>query len=120
MSLLKWVFPTGAMLTVGGVFLSALMEHHGYESTTQDWEFEILFQTSLPALLLGAVLTIVGSFIDKWRLPATQVKARGIICLIVSGVSFGLLATTGNVHGWTFTFFFPAFVGFIAAGVLLI
>jgi hypothetical protein len=112
------VFPIGATLTVGGVFLYALVEHLSFGST-EGWGYSILSKSFLPALVLGTVLAIVGSFIGRKRLAVTQSKTRGILCWTVSGISFLLLVTTGNVHGWTFAFIFPAFVGFIAGAVLL-
>ena len=118
MRALNVVFPIGATLTVGGVFLYALVERLSFGST-QDWWYSILSECFIPALLLGIMLAIAGSFIDRKRLPATQTRARGVLCWAVSGVSFLLFYTTGNVHGWTFTFIFPAFVGFIAGAVLL-
>ena len=118
MRALNVVFPIGATLAVGGVFLYALVEHLSFGST-EGWGYSILSQSFFPALLLGTVLTIVGSFIERKRLPVTQSRARGMLCWTVSGISFLLLVTTGNVHGWTFTFIFPAFVGFVAGAVLL-
>lgn len=118
MRVLNCIFPIGALLTVGGVFLYALLEQHSFENT-QDWEFAILSKIFLPALLLGSVLAVVGSFFDRKRLRLTQTRARGLICWLVSAISFLLLFATGNVHGWTFSFVFPAFVGFLAGAVLL-
>jgi hypothetical protein len=118
MRVLNWIFPIGGLLTVGGVFLYALLERHSFENT-QDWEFIILSQIFLPALLLGSVLAIVGSLFDRNRLRQTQTRARARMCWLVSGISFLLLFTTGNVHGWTISFAFPAFVGFFTGAVLL-
>jgi hypothetical protein len=118
MRALDVVFPIGATLTVGGVYFEALVEHLSFGSTGR-WGYSILSQSFFPVLVLGTVLAIVGSFIDRKRLPVTQSRPRGILCWTVSGISFLLLVTTGNVHGWTFAFIFPAFVGFIAGAVLL-
>ena len=118
MKVSTWVFPIGAILTVGGVFLYALLEHHSFENT-QDWEFAILNATFIPFLLGGTLLVIVGSFLDRRRLPVAQTRVRGALCWVTSGVSVALLASTGNVHGWTFAFIFPAFAGFVTGGVLL-
>ena len=118
MKMWNWVFPTGAILTVGGVFLYALVEHLSFGST-EGLGYAILSQSFLPALLLGTVLAIVGSFVDRKRLPVTESRARGVLCWAASAVSFLLLETIGNVHGWTFTFIFPAFVGFVAGSVFL-
>jgi len=114
----NWVFPTGAILTVGGVFLYALVEHLSFGST-EGLGYAILSQSFFPALLLGTVLAIVGSFIDRKRLLVAETRTRGVLCWAASGVSFLLLVTTGNVHGWTFTFIFPAFVGFVAGSIFL-
>lgn len=118
MKVLKWVFPTGALLTVGGVFLCALLEWHSFENT-QDWEYVILSKSFVPALLLGTILAVIGSVLDRRRLPITETRRRGITCWLASGVSLLLLIKIGNVHGWTITFMFPAFVGFVAGAVLL-
>jgi hypothetical protein len=118
MRALNWVFPTGAILTVGGVFLYALVENLSFGGT-EDWGYAMLAQSFIPALLLGTLLAIVGSFLDRRRLPVTQTRTRGAICWFASAVSFLLLVKTGNVHGWTFAFIFPAFVGFIAGAVFL-
>lgn len=118
MTILKWVFPIGAILNIGGVFLYALLERHSYE-TTQDWEFAILSAIFIPCLLAGTALVIVGSFFDRQRLPAAQTRVRGVLCWVTSGISISLLALVGNVHGWTFAFIFPAFAGFVTGAVLL-
>jgi hypothetical protein len=115
---LKWIFPAGATLTIGGVFLYAQLERHSFENT-QDLEFVILSQFFLPVLLLGSLLAIVGSFLDRLRLTVRQTRVRGIMCWLASAVSFLLLDSIGNVHGWTFAFIFPAFVGFIVGAVFL-
>jgi peptidoglycan/LPS O-acetylase OafA/YrhL len=113
-----WVFPSGAILTVGGVFLYALVEHLSFGST-EGLGYAILSQSIFPSLLLGALLAIVGSFIDREQLPVVQTRPRGVLCWAASAVSFLLLITTGNVHGWTFMFIFPAFVGFVTGTVFL-
>ena len=118
MKVLKWLFPVGAILTVGGVFLYALVERLSF-GDTQDWGYSIMSRTFFPALLVGTPLSIAGSFIERKRLPVKQTRLRGLICCGVSALSFLLFATIGNVHDWTFTFIFPAFVGFIAGAVLL-
>jgi hypothetical protein len=118
MKALNLVFPIGAILTIGGVFLYALVEHLSFGST-EGLVYAILSHSFSPTLLLGTVLAIVGSFIDRKRLPVAKTRARGMLCWAASGVSFLLLITTGNVHGWTFTFIFPAVVGFVAGSVLL-
>jgi peptidoglycan/LPS O-acetylase OafA/YrhL len=118
MRVLKWVFPTGALLTVGGVFLCGLLERHSFDNT-QDWEYAILSKSFAPTLLLGTVLALIGSVLDRRRLPVTETRPRGITCWFASGVSLLLLVKSGNVHGWTVTLMFPAFVGFVAGAVLL-
>ncbi len=118
MSASRWVFPTGAVLIVGGVALSALLEWESF-GNTRSWAFAVLSVTFLPSLLLGTPLAIIGSFVDRKRLPVTQVKARGKLCWAVSGISLLLLIATGNVHRWTFTYIFPTFAGFVAGAVLL-
>jgi hypothetical protein len=118
MRVLKLVFPIGAVMTVGGVFLYAQLERHSFENT-QDLEFAVLSQIFMPVLLLGSGLAIVGSFLDRQHLTAKKSRARGLVCWLVSAVSFVLLGTIGNVHGWTFSFIFPAFVGFISGAVFL-
>jgi hypothetical protein len=115
---LRWAFPIGAILNVGGVFLYALLERHSFENT-QDWEFAVLSATFIPLLLVGTVLVIVGSFFDRRRLPVAQTRVRGVLCWVTSGISFSLLVSIGNVHGWTFAFIFPAFAGFVTGAVLL-
>jgi peptidoglycan/LPS O-acetylase OafA/YrhL len=110
MRVLKLVFPIGAVMTVGGVFLYAQLERHSFENT-QDLEFAVLSQIFMPVLLLGSGLAIVGSFLDRQHLTAKKSRARGLVCWLVSAVSF--------VHGWTFSFIFPAFVGFISGAVFL-
>jgi hypothetical protein len=118
MKILKWLFPFGAILTVGGVFLYALVERLSF-GDTRGWGYSVLSQSFLPALLIGAPSAIVGSFVERKRLSVKQTRVRGIICWGVSALSFLLLLTVGNVHGWTFTFIFPAFAGFVAGIILL-
>jgi len=118
MRVLKWVFPTGAILTIVGVFLCAQLEWHSSENT-QDWEFVVLSDIFLPVLFLVSFLAIVGSLLDRLRLTVRQTRVSGVVCWLASAVSFLLLCTIGNPHGWTFTFVFPAFVGFIVGSVCL-
>jgi hypothetical protein len=68
---LNWVFPAGAILNVGGVFLYALLEKHSFQNT-QDWEFAVLSATFILSLLVGTVLVIVGSFFERRRLGLAQ------------------------------------------------
>jgi hypothetical protein len=114
----RFLFPIGAILTIGGVFLYALVEHLSFGGT-QSWVFAVLAQTFFPALLVGTPLAIIGSFVERSRLSVAQSRSRGMICLAVSAISFLLFFVRGNVHDWTFTFIFPAVVGFIAGVVLL-
>jgi hypothetical protein len=118
MKMLKWLFPFGAILTVGGVFLYALVEGLSF-GDTQGWGYSLLSQSFLPALLIGAPSAIGGSFVERKRLPVKQTRARGIICWGVSALSFFLLGAVGKVDSWTVTFIFPACVGFVAGAVLL-
>jgi hypothetical protein len=110
----------GAILNVGGVFLYALLEWHSFKST-QDWEFAALITaTFMPALLVGTVLVIVGSFFsidDDCPWPGQEFGASSVGSQ--AAISFSLLASIGNVHGWTFAFLFPAFAGFLTGVVLL-
>jgi hypothetical protein len=116
--LLRWVFPIGAILNIGGVFLYALLEKHSFENT-QDWEFAVLSNVFIPSLLIGTVLAIVGSFFDRHWLHVAQTRIGGALCWLTSGISVWLLNSIGNVHGWTFAFIFPAFAGFVTGAVLL-
>jgi len=100
------------------VLLNGLAEGHSFEST-QDLQYLVSSRIYFPSLLAGTMLTIVGSFFDRQRLPMPQVRVRGILCLVGAGVSFWLLFWIGNVHSWTFAFIFPTFAGFIAAAILL-
>jgi len=111
MKILKWLFPIGAILTVGGVFLYAILDRLSF-GDTQGWGFL--------ALLIGAPFAIVGSFVERKRLSVKQTRFWGRICWGVSALSFLLFVSVGNVHGWTFTFIFPAFVGFVTGAVLLL
>src|SRR5579871_3424328 len=112
MSLRRLLFPVGAGLTLGGILLYAALDYHSFHDT-QDWLFAVLSNTFLPALLIGTPLTIVGSAIDR-PITRKQAKNRGLVCWAVSGLSMFLLERIGNVHGWTFSFIFPAFAGFCA------
>jgi hypothetical protein len=118
MKRLSGLFPIGAIFTIGGVCLSALLEWHSFDNT-QDWEFAFLSQSFGPVLLLGTILAIVGSFVDRRLLSVSRARVRGIICWVVSGVSFLLLVAFGNIHRWTIMFVFPAFVGLVTGAVLL-
>ena len=118
MKVSKWLFPTGVLLTAGGVFLCGLLEWHSFENT-QDWEFAILSKVFVLALLLGMLLALIGSVLDRRRLPVSQARRNGIACWLASGISLLMFLKSGNVHSWTFTFMFPAFVGLISGAVLL-
>jgi hypothetical protein len=114
MSVLKWVFPTGAILMMVGVFLYAQLEWQSFEKAQN-----LVVILSLTFMLLGSLLAIAGSVLDRLRLTVRQTRVRGIMCWLASAVSFLLLYTIGNVHRWTFAFIFPAFVGFIVGAVFL-
>ena len=118
MSASAWVFPIGSTLTIVGVAQCALLDWVSFEST-RGMAFAILSETFLPSLLLGTVLAIIGSLVDRKRLPVKEAITRGKFCWLVSGISLVLLISTGNVHRWTFTYIVPAFVSFIAGAVLL-
>src|ERR1700680_3300445 len=119
MKVLRWVFPTGALLTIAGVFLCALLEWHSFDNT-QDWEYVILSKSFVPALLLGTILALIGSVVDRRRLPITETRPRGITCWLASAASLLELLKGGEfVHGWRIIFMFPLFVGFVSGVVLL-
>jgi hypothetical protein len=116
---LRWILPTGAILTMAGVFLCAQLERHGFYSTS-DFGYEVLSATSVPSLLLGTALAIIGSVLDRLRLPLAQTRVRWALCWGVSIVSLALfLTTTKNIHGWTVVFLVPAFAGFVSGCILL-
>jgi len=118
MRALNTVFPIGASLTVGGVFIAFLVERADFWSTG-GWGYSLLSESFLPALLLGTASAIIGSFLDRKGLSVAQARGRGMVCRAASGFSFLLLVTTGNVHGWAFMFIFPTFAGFVAGAVFL-
>jgi len=118
MNLSGSLFPVGAVLIIGGVAMAAALDRHSFYNT-QDWEFRVLATTFLPSLLLGTVLATVGSAFDRRRLAAKRSKLRGVLCLLCSGVPFVLFEALGNVHGWTFTFFFPIVAGVMSGAILL-
>ncbi|MGA2095684.1 MAG: hypothetical protein ABSH39_05250 [Candidatus Acidiferrum sp.] len=76
-------------------------------------------ETFIPALLIGSVLAILGSFIERKRLPVNATRFRGMICWAASAIAFLFFVIAGNVHRWTFTFILLAFIGFVAGAVLL-
>ena len=98
--------------------MAAELDRHSFYNT-QDWEFRLLETVFLPSLLLGTVLTTVGSAFDRRRLAAKQSRQRGVLCLLCSGVTLVLFAAFGNVHSWTFMFFFPMVAGLISGAILL-
>jgi hypothetical protein len=114
-----WFFPVGGVLTIGGVFLCAALEIHSF-NTTLDWLFSVLLAAFPTALLIGMLLTIVGAVLDRRRLPVKQTRVRGFISWAAAVISFLLLRQTGNLHGWTFTWFFPGIAGLIAGAIYLI
>ena len=118
MTLWRFLFPVGSILTIGGVFAYAVLDCPSI-GNAPGWGFAILTQTFIPALLVGAPLAIVGSFVERSRLSVGQARFRGLVCLAVSAISFLLFLVRRNVHDWTFTCIFPAVVGFIAGVVLL-
>ena|SRR5882724_5239592 len=95
-----------------------LAERVGFWSTG-GWGYSLLSESFLPALLLGTALAIIGSFLDRKGLSVARARGREMVCWAVSGISFLLLVTAGNVHGWTFMFIFPTFAGFVAGAVFL-
>jgi hypothetical protein len=118
MTISRHIFPTGAILTVGGVLLYAALEKYSFVNT-QDWLFKFLLVTFLPALLVGTPLAIVGAVVDLRRLTPSEKKGRGLLCWIVAGISLASLILFGTVHGWTVSFFFPAVSGFFCGAIYL-
>jgi peptidoglycan/LPS O-acetylase OafA/YrhL len=116
MKVLRCMFPIGALLIVGSVLLDALLAHL---TVNDPRTFTILVNSFLAALLLGTLLGIVGSFIERRRLPVARARRVGVVCWSASLISVVLMATIGNVHDWTFSLIFPAFVGFLAGVVLI-
>jgi hypothetical protein len=117
-SISRFVFPTGASLTVAGVVLYAALEKHSFESTG-DWLSAALEVTFLPALVMGILLVIIGAAIDRKRMSVATARRHGLLCLVAAGVSFALLNAIGDVHSWTFSFFFPAWAGLLAGVIYL-
>jgi uncharacterized membrane protein len=114
----NWLVPICIILIVVGIFLQFLLEHHSFQ-TTQDLEFRVLSTTSFPVLMAGTIASIIAAFFVRRSLPAAQTRTAGILCWAASGISYALLATVGNVHGWTSAFMFPMFAGFVAGAILL-
>jgi hypothetical protein len=95
MSLWRFLFPVGSILTIWGVFAYAVLDRPSF-GDTEGWGFAILSQTFLPALLIGAPLAIIGSFVERSRLSVFQARFRGMICLAVSAISFILFYVRGG------------------------
>jgi hypothetical protein len=118
MKALRLLFPVGTFLTVGGVILYVFLENLSPEHSTGS-TFDTLLQVIFPALLIGTLLAIIGSFVERRHLSVIQAKLRGAFCIAVSVISFLLFYARGNVHNWTFTLIFPAFVGLVSGLVFL-
>ena len=118
MNLSRSLFPVGAVLVIGGLAMAAEVDRLSFHNT-QDWDYRLLEMVFLPSLLLGTVLATVGSAFDRRRLAAKQSNQRGVLCLLCSGIALVLFAAFGNVHGWTFMFFFPMVTGLISGAILL-
>jgi hypothetical protein len=119
MNLSRRLFPIGAILVLAGVAMAGELDRRSFHST-QDWEYHLLGTIFLPSLLVGSGLAMVGAVFDRRRLPAKQSRARGWVCLFCCGVSFVLFEVFGNVHGWTFMFFFPMITGFVSGTIFMI
>jgi MFS family permease len=112
------VFVIGASLTVIGVIFFGALEKHSFEST-QDLLYVVLEVTFPLALLIGALLAIIGAVIDRRRMDVAKTRRRGVLCWLAAGVSCVLFATIGNVHSWTISFFFPAITGLLCGAIYL-
>lgn len=117
-SRVKWIFPVGLLLNIGGVVLNAVLEQPRFDNA-QGWEFLVLSRVFLPMLLVGSAFMMIGAFLDRQRLPARQARLRGVLCWAISTAAFSLLTSLHNVHGWAFAFLFPAFAGLIAGIIFL-
>jgi hypothetical protein len=115
---LCWVFPTGVILTLGGVLLSALREWDSFNNIP-GWAETIRSPAWVFMLFLGALLAIVGSFLERRRLPITETRPRGLTCWIACVISLFFMLKGSNFHNWRVIFIFPAFVGFASGAVLL-
>ncbi len=117
--LVSWMFPTGAVLTISGVFLYAALEYVSFQNA-QGPLFSVLSIIFFPALVVGTPLAILGSLLDVWQLTTRDARNRGLICLAVGCVSALLVKYTFNVHGWTISFAFPAFAGIVCGLIYLV
>ena len=113
MKMLNWAFPAGALLTVAGVLLSTPWDRHSYIHSGV-WTISYV-----SALALGTLLAIIGSVLERRRLPVRDTRPIGITCWLASGVSLLLMLQGANLHDCAVVFSVPAFVGFVSGAVLL-
>jgi hypothetical protein len=116
MKVLKWLFPIGVFLMVGGVIVIALADQFGIEDTPV-WRSSETFLTAL--WLAGAPLTIIGSVAERTRLTVKPLRLRGMLCWVGSVVANVWFYASENYHGWPAALWVPGFVGLVAGVVLV-
>jgi hypothetical protein len=88
MRALNVVFPIGATLTVLEGCFSKIWSNILVLGARKVGAIQFCPSPSSPGCSSALWLAIVGSFIDRKRLPVTQSRARGILCWTISGIFF--------------------------------
>ena len=113
----RWLILIGLCLTVAGVLANFQLERHSFVNT-QDSEFRFLSDTFLPILMLGLLMTLIGSLLWAWRATIRDLVLYGLGIIILVPLALALIPI--NIHGWTAAFMFVGAVGILVGALFLV
>ena len=113
----RWVILIGICSTMVGVLSDLQLERHSFAMTTIDFEFFFLERVFLPALILGLIVTLVGSILWGLHAPIRNVALWGLGIVVLVPLSLALIPI--NIHGWTMSLMLAG-VGMTSIGGLLL
>lgn len=96
--LARWLIVIGACLTGLGVFFYYQLEQHR-TLPSGDIEYAFLRSTFLPTLLVGLLVTLVGSVSWAWYAPILRLAICG--AALSASALLATRLTPINIHGWT-------------------
>lgn len=94
----RWLLVAGVGLSALGVVFYYQLERRSFVGT-DDWQFRFLQSAFIPCLLIGLLVTLVGSACWAWQSPVSTVAICGALLLPLALLARRL--TPVNVHDWT-------------------
>jgi hypothetical protein len=108
----------GVFLSLLGVYFEFLLEKRSFELSWPDREFFFLQNASLPMLVLGFLIAVVGSLLGAWRLTSAPVLLSiSVIALLTASLAMKMFPI--NIHGWTASLILPCLGAYLIAGIFM-